>query len=178
MSLENPENIVRQNVLPYGQTYDNFLVNSGGNILYSSNYQWKLLSENELKDVNPYPSLDTFNNDLGSSLIWLARDKRVYLSLRDETFDAANYRIYNVFIVDKEIKLQFQTDFIAAIDWITGGFIGQYNSPMYEKIYIEPSDDGMELYGKIKWYMEFYNTRRPHQSLGYNIPEKVYVQAA
>ena len=63
--------------------------------------------------------------------------------------------------------------------WIDNVFIERFwRSIKYEKIYIEPSDDGMELYGKIKWYMEFYNTRRPHQSLGYKIPEKVYVQAA
>ncbi len=45
------------------------------------------------------------------------------------------------------------------------------------KIYLEPSDDGNELYQKIKWYMVFYNTRRPHQSLEYNIPEQVYGRA-
>ena len=48
----------------------------------------------------------------------------------------------------------------------------------YEKIYIEPSEDGLELYSKVKWYMEFYNARRPHQSLGYRRPENVYAQAA
>lgn len=37
----------------------------------------------------------------------------------------------------------------------------------YEKIYLEPFDDGLELYGKIKAYMEFYNTKWQHQSLGY-----------
>ena len=48
----------------------------------------------------------------------------------------------------------------------------------YEKIYLEPSDDGLELYGKIKAYMEFYNTKRQHQSLGYKRPEQVFCQAA
>lgn len=48
----------------------------------------------------------------------------------------------------------------------------------YEKIYLEPSDDGLDLYGKIKDYMEFYNTRRQHQSLGYKRPEQVFRQAA
>lgn len=48
----------------------------------------------------------------------------------------------------------------------------------YEKIYIEPSEDGIELYGKIKWYMEFYNTRRQHQSLDYKRPEDVFRTAA
>jgi len=48
----------------------------------------------------------------------------------------------------------------------------------YEKIYLEPSEDGVELYGKIKGYMEFYNTERGHQSLGYKLPEEVFSSAA
>lgn len=48
----------------------------------------------------------------------------------------------------------------------------------HEKIYLEPSEDGIELYGKIKEYVEFYNTRRPHQSLGYEKPVRIYGQAA
>jgi len=53
-----------------------------------------------------------------------------------------------------------------------------WRSLKYEKIYLEPSDDGVDLYGKIKWYMEFYNTRRLHQSLGYKKPEQVFARAA
>ena len=48
----------------------------------------------------------------------------------------------------------------------------------YEKLYPEPSDDGHELYCKIKWYMEFYNAERGHQSLDYKRPEKVFNSAA
>ncbi len=48
----------------------------------------------------------------------------------------------------------------------------------YEKIYLEPSDDGLELYGKIKAYMEFYNSRRQHQSLGYKRPEQLFQPVA
>jgi len=48
----------------------------------------------------------------------------------------------------------------------------------YEKLYLEPSDDGLELYEKIKDYMTFYNAERGHQSLGYKIPEKVFRPAA
>tara|TARA_B100000676_G_C18000725_1_gene800691 strand:- start:200 stop:1012 length:813 start_codon:yes stop_codon:yes gene_type:complete len=53
-----------------------------------------------------------------------------------------------------------------------------WRSIKYEKIYAEPSDDGLELYSKIKVYMEFYNTKRQHQSLGYKKPEQVFRQAA
>ena len=37
-----------------------------------------------------------------------------------------------------------------------------WRSIKYEKIYLEPSDDAVELYGKIKLYMGFYNGQRPH----------------
>ena len=63
--------------------------------------------------------------------------------------------------------------------WIDNVFIERFwRNIKYEKIYLEPSEDGIELYGKIKWYMEFYNTRRPHQSLGYEKPETWYANAA
>ena len=48
----------------------------------------------------------------------------------------------------------------------------------YEKIYIEPSQNGLELYKKIKEYMNFYNIERGHQSLGYQRPENVFRRAA
>ena len=48
----------------------------------------------------------------------------------------------------------------------------------YEKLYLEPSENGLELYEKIKDYMKFYNTQRPHQSLAYKMPVKVFKQAA
>lgn len=48
----------------------------------------------------------------------------------------------------------------------------------YEKIHLEPSADGLELYQKVKDYMAFYNAERQHQSLGYKIPMKVYLAAA
>ena len=31
----------------------------------------------------------------------------------------------------------------------------------YEKIYLEPSNKGLELYHKIKEYIKFYNMERP-----------------
>lgn len=63
--------------------------------------------------------------------------------------------------------------------WVDNVFIERFwRNIKYEKIYLEPSEDGVELYGKIKWYMEFYNSRRPHQSLNYEKPEQWYRQAA
>ena len=63
--------------------------------------------------------------------------------------------------------------------WIDNVFIERFwRNIKYEKIYPEPSEDGVELYGKIKWYMEFYNSGRPHQSLDYEKPEQRYRKAA
>lgn len=53
-----------------------------------------------------------------------------------------------------------------------------WRSIKYEKIYPEPSEDGLELYSKIKDYMEYYNRERGHQSLDYKRPEKVFISAA
>lgn len=48
----------------------------------------------------------------------------------------------------------------------------------YEKLYLEPSENGLELYHKIKDYMKFYNAERPHQSPEYKKPEQMYFLAA
>jgi putative transposase len=53
-----------------------------------------------------------------------------------------------------------------------------WRSLKYEKIYLEPSDNGLELYHKIKDYMNFYNRERPHQALGYKKPEEMFRAAA
>jgi len=74
-------------------------------------------------------------------------------------------------------KIQFSMDGKGrAIDNI---FIERFwRNIKYEKIYIEPSEDGIELYSKIKWYMEFYNNRRGHQTLDYKRPAQMFVKAA
>lgn len=48
----------------------------------------------------------------------------------------------------------------------------------YEKIYLEPSDSGLELYHKIKDYMKFYNMERPHQGLAYKKPVEMFWKVA
>jgi len=65
------------------------------------------------------------------------------------------------------------------VRWIDNVFIERFwRNIKYEKIYLEPSEDGIELYEKIKWYMKFYNTRRRHQSLDYEKSQRIYEQAA
>lgn len=53
-----------------------------------------------------------------------------------------------------------------------------WRSLKYEKIYLEPSDNGLELYHKIKDYMNFYNMERAHQGLGYKKPVEMFRTAA
>ena len=50
-----------------------------------------------------------------------------------------------------------------------------WRSVKYEKLYLNPPKDGMDLYQKLKDYMEYYNYQRRHQSLSDNRPADVYV---
>jgi putative transposase len=44
----------------------------------------------------------------------------------------------------------------------------------YEEIYLKDYQDGSEAYNELSRYFQFYNTERPHQSLGYKTPREVY----
>jgi len=44
----------------------------------------------------------------------------------------------------------------------------------YEYVYLYTQSDGKDLYQGLKGYFEFYNNRRPHQSLGYKTPSEIY----
>jgi putative transposase len=48
----------------------------------------------------------------------------------------------------------------------------------YEDIYLRDYVDGLELFSGLMRYFTFYNTRRPHSSLGYKTPFEVYFGAA
>jgi putative transposase len=53
-----------------------------------------------------------------------------------------------------------------------------WRSLKYEKVYLETSGNGLELYRKIKDYMKFYNMERLHQGLKYKRPVEMYRAAA
>ena len=53
-----------------------------------------------------------------------------------------------------------------------------WRSIKYENIYLNAYEDGVELWRGIDGYIRFYNTKRPHQSIDYETPEKVYKQVA
>jgi putative transposase len=49
-----------------------------------------------------------------------------------------------------------------------------WRSVKYEKIYLNAYKNGKELYDGLNEYFEFYNHRRPHQSLDYLCPNELY----
>lgn len=53
-----------------------------------------------------------------------------------------------------------------------------WRSVKYEKIYLNVYENGIDLYKGIADYFEFYNYKRLHQSLDYDIPSNRYYVAA
>ena len=48
----------------------------------------------------------------------------------------------------------------------------------YDRLYLNPSSDGHELFTECEDFINYYNQRRSHSSLGRIAPAKVYKQAA
>jgi putative transposase len=53
-----------------------------------------------------------------------------------------------------------------------------WRSVKYENVYLNVYEDGLSLFHGLNNYFEFYNTQRPHQSLGYQSPMKKYKSVA
>ena len=49
-----------------------------------------------------------------------------------------------------------------------------FRSLKYEEVYLKHYDNLKEAKLDVAKYIEFYNTRRKHSSLGYNTPDDVY----
>jgi len=49
-----------------------------------------------------------------------------------------------------------------------------WRSVKYEEVYLKAYQDGKEARGGIGNYFRFYNTERPHQTLGYRTPTEVF----
>ena len=52
-----------------------------------------------------------------------------------------------------------------------------WRSVKYEKIYLNPPDDGIDLYHKVDEYFKYYNTERRHSSLDNKRPAELYCEA-
>ena len=48
-----------------------------------------------------------------------------------------------------------------------------WRSIKYEKIYLNPPSDGLDLFVKIRDYIEYYNTKRRHSKINNNKPIQV-----
>ncbi len=49
-----------------------------------------------------------------------------------------------------------------------------WRSVKYEEVYLKDYANVPEAINGLNRYFKFYNTQRPHQSLGYRTPEQVY----
>ena len=49
-----------------------------------------------------------------------------------------------------------------------------WRSVKYEKIYINPPKDEVDLYHKVEEYMYYYNNERRHSSIDNSVPETQY----
>jgi len=49
-----------------------------------------------------------------------------------------------------------------------------WRSIKYEKIYLNPSSDGLDLFIKIRDYIDYYNTERRHSKIGDKRPSDLY----
>lgn len=68
-------------------------------------------------------------------------------------------------------RASFRILFSMKLSKLLDNFIERFwRNIKYEKIYLEPSDNGLELYHKIRDYIKFYNMERSHQGLGYKRP--------
>ncbi|SHJ71136.1 integrase core domain-containing protein [Pseudozobellia thermophila] len=53
-----------------------------------------------------------------------------------------------------------------------------WRSVKYEKIYLNPPNDGLELFLLLAEYSEYYNKKRRHGSLACDRPMDIYKKAA
>jgi putative transposase len=49
-----------------------------------------------------------------------------------------------------------------------------WRSIKQEEVYLREYDSPLEAISSIRKYMLFYNSKRPHQSLGYKTPQEIY----
>jgi len=53
-----------------------------------------------------------------------------------------------------------------------------WRSLKYDHVYLNPANDGLELYQGLKEYMSYYNNELHHQGIGRKIPAELYIPAA
>jgi putative transposase len=79
--------------------------------------------------------------------------------------------IFTNYLLDNKVKISMDGRG-RALDNI---FIERlWRSVKQENIYLNAYENGQELYTGLREYFDFYNRKRPHQSLDYEVPAKFY----
>jgi putative transposase len=100
--------------------------------------------------INKYGSPEIFNTDQGSQF---------------------TSHVFTDYLLENHIKVSMDGKG-RAIDNV---FIERlWRSVKQEKIYLNAYENGQELYAGLNEYFEFYNHKRPHQSLDYHCPNEFY----
>ncbi len=71
-------------------------------------------------------------------------------------------------------KLTRRDRFLAEIDAVTPWAIQLWRSIKYEEVYLKAYDSVSAAKAGLGNYIQFYNTRRPHQSFGGKTPDMIY----
>ncbi|MBL3659104.1 IS3 family transposase, partial [Fulvivirga sediminis] len=80
--------------------------------------------------------------------------------------------IFTDFVLNREIKLSMDGKGRAT----DNAFIERlWRSVKYEKIFLNPPNDGVDLYLLLAEYFSYYNTDRRHTSIGNQIPVQLYI---
>jgi len=58
--------------------------------------------------------------------------------------------------------------------WADNVSVELWRTIKYELVYLHRFETVAEAKNAIATYIDFYNTQRPHQALGYKVPETVY----
>ena len=73
----------------------------------------------------------------------------------------------------KDARIQISMD--GKGRWMDNVFIERlWRSLKYEQVYLAEYATGSDARAGIGWWIEFYNTRRPHSSLGDRTPDEAY----
>lgn len=79
--------------------------------------------------------------------------------------------VFSDYVLKEKIRLSMDGKGRA----IDNAFIERlWRSVKYEKLYLNPPSDGMDLYVKTAEYMEYYNFERRHEGIDYQIPKELF----
>lgn len=103
-----------------------------------------------LNDALEQGQPDIFNSDQGSQFTSNAFTQRLKQSSVQISMDGVGRCLDNVFV--------------ERLWW----------SVKHEEVYLKDYVDGHDAHANLQKYFDFFNTRRPHQGLGYQTPKEVY----